>query len=383
MEIAPAIFNVGVEDTQIDLFEGYLPVPDGIKYNSYVIKSDKIAVMDSVDAHFCGEWLNNLQDVLQGAQPDYLVALHMEPDHSACIFEFAKKYPQALIVGNAKTFVMLSEFFGCDFADRRVVVKDGDKLSLGKHELTFIFAPMVHWPEVMTAYESSTQTYFSADAFGTFGVGDGAEDWATEARRYYYAIVGKFGAQVQSLLKKVSAYQIKTICSLHGPVLGGDLSRYLQLYDAWSSYRPEKEGVFIAYTSVYGHTKAAAEALAQRLNALGVETKLCDVARTDHSVALTNAFIYSKTVFATTTYNGGIFPAMRNFIYALTSRNFSNRTVAFVENGSWAPVAAKAMLDMFAASKNITFAAQSPKIRSALNADSLAQIDALAEELSR
>lgn len=383
MDIAEAIYNVGVEDTQIDLFEGYLPVPDGINYNSYVIKSDKIAILDSVDSHFCNEWLGNVEKVLSGATPDYLVILHMEPDHSASIFEFSKKYPETIIVGNNKTFVMLGEYFGTDFADRRIVVKDGDKLTLGKHELTFIFAPMVHWPEVMTAYESYTNTYFSADAFGKFGAVSKGGEWDDEARRYYFAIVGKFGVQVQALLKKVAAYDIKTICSLHGPVLKENLGHYLELYSKWSAYEPETDGVLIAYTSVYGHTKTAVEKLACKLQELGVKVKVCDVAREERTYCIAEAFKYSKIVFATTTYNGGIFPSMREFIQSLTERNFRSRKVGLIENGSWAPVAAKTIAGMLENSKDIIFAENSVKIRSALNEQSLSELNAFAEEMSK
>lgn len=383
MSIAEAIYNVGVEDTQIDLFEGYLPVPDGINYNSYLIKSDKIAIMDSVDAHFCNEWLYNLEQALNGAKPDYLLVLHMEPDHSASIFEFAKKYPQTIIVGNNKTFVMLNEYFGTDFADRRLVVRDGDKLSLGKHELTFVFAPMVHWPEVMTAYEPITKTLFSADAFGRFGTASDGGEWDDEARRYYFAIVGKYGMQVQALLKKVAAYDIKTICSLHGPVLKDDLGHYLELYAKWSAYEPEIDGVFIAYTSVYGHTKAAVEKLAEKLRELGVKVKVCDVVREERTYCIAEAFRYSKIIFATTTYNGGIFPAMREFIQSLTERNFRSRKVGLIENGSWAPFAGKTIMGMLENSKDIAYAENSVKIRSALNEQSLAELYALAEEMSK
>lgn len=383
MNIAEGIYNVGVEDTQIDLFEGYLPVPDGINYNSYVIKGEKIAVMDSVDARFCNEWLENLDKILKGAEPDYMVVLHMEPDHSASVYEFAKKYPGTLIVGNSKTFVMLGEFFGTDFADRRVVVKDGDKLDLGNHELTFIFAPMVHWPEVMTAYESYTKTYFSADAFGKFGAVSKGGKWDDEARRYYFAIVGKFGLQVQALLKKVSAYDIKTICSLHGPVLRENLSHYLELYSKWAAYQPETDGVFIAYTSVYGHTKAAVEKFADKLKELGVKVEVCDVVREERTYCIAEAFKYSKIVFATTTYNGGIFPAMREFIQSLTERNFRGRKVGLIENGSWAPFAVKTISGMLENSKDITYAETSVKIRSALNEQSLSELYALAEEMSK
>ena len=383
MEISEGIYYVGVDDEKIDLFEGILPVKHGMAYNSYVIMDEKCAVMDSVDGHFGDEWLKNVEKALDGRAPDYIVVLHMEPDHSANVFAFTQKYPAAQVVGNAKTFVMLSEFFGTDYAERRIVVKDGDKLSLGRHELTFVFAPMVHWPEVMTAYESHTKTLFSADAFGKFGANSHEEEWEDEARRYYFAIVGKYGVQVQALLKKLSAYDIRTICSLHGPVLKSDISRYVQLYSRWSSYEPETDGVLIAYTSVYGHTQAAVNLLKEKLLQRGVKAEAYDIVRTERTYLIAEAFRYSKAVFATTTYNGDVFPAMREFIACLTERNYKNRTVAFVENGSWAPFAAKAMQTEFEKCKNLVFAENNVKIRSALNAESAAQIEALADELAR
>lgn len=382
-EIANGIYYVGVDDTQINLFEGILPVPNGMAYNSYVIKDEKCTVMDSVDARFGKEWLQNVESALQGSKPDYIVVLHMEPDHSANVFEFAKKYPEAKVVGNFKTFVMLEEYFGTDFADRRVVVKDGEKLNLGKHELTFVFAPMVHWPEVMTAYDSFTKTVFAADGFGKFGALCNDESWDDEARRYYFAIVGKYGAQVQSLLKKLSAFEIKTICSLHGPVLKENLGHYLDLYSKWSSYLPETDGVFIAYSSVYGHTEAAAIELAKRLKDKGVEVEICDLVRTERTYCIAEAFKFAKIVFATTTYNAEIFPAMREFIDCLVERNFQKRTIGLIENGSWAPLTNKAICAKLEKCKNLNFAQNTVTIHSSLNENSLAQIDALADELSR
>ncbi len=382
-EISDGIFYVGVDDTHIDLFEGILPVPNGMAYNSYVIKDEKCAVMDSVDAHFGKEWLQNIESALEGSKPDYIVVLHMEPDHSANVFEFAKKYPEAKVVGNFKTFVMLEEYFGTDFADRRLVVKDGEKLNLGKHELTFVFAPMVHWPEVMTAYESFTKTVFAADGFGKFGALCNDEPWDDEARRYYFAIVGKYGAQVQSLLKKLSAFEIKTICSLHGPVLKENLGHYLDLYSKWSSYMLETDGVFIAYSSVYGHTEAAAQKLAEMLKKRGVKVEIGNLIRCDKTYCIAQAFKYGKIVLATTTYNAEIFPAMREFIDCLVERNFRNRTVGLIENGSWAPLTNKAICAKLEKCQNLTFTQNNVTIRSALNDKSIAQLDALADELSK
>lgn len=375
------IIYVGVNDRKIDLFEGMYSVPNGVAYNSYVIVDEKIAVMDSVDKCFGEEWLGKVESALNGRNPDYLVVLHMEPDHSANIARFMEKYPNAKIVGNSKTFVMVEEFFGKDFADRRVTVNDGDKLVLGKHALKFIFAPMVHWPEVMTAYEESEKVLFSADAFGKFGANDAEEEWDAEARRYYIGIVGKYGMQVQALLKKLSVYDIRVICPLHGPVLASDLSHYLDLYNKWSSYQPETEGVMIAYTSVYGHTKSAAETLAGMLKDKGITVALYDLAREDKALCVSEAFRYSKLVLATTTYNADIFPAMREFIDCLVERNYQNRTVAFIENGSWSPIAANKMKAKFEKSKNLNFAQNSVKIRSALNGESLNNLSLLAEEL--
>ena len=380
-KINDGIYYVGVDDVKIDLFEGNLPVPNGVSYNSYVIKDDKCAVMDSVDAAFGEEWLKEVEWALQGAEPDYLVVLHMEPDHSANIYNFAQKYPNSLIVGNNKTFVMLQEYFGTDFADRRVVVKDGEKLNLGKRELTFIFAPMVHWPEVMTAYESYTRAYFSADAFGKFGALSNGGEWDDEARRYYFAIVGKYGVQVQALLKKVSAYEIAAIYPLHGPVLENNLGHFLNLYSLWSEYKPETDGVFVAYSSVYGHTALAVEKFVGMLKEKGVNAEACDVIRTDRTQCIAKAFKYSKIVFATTTYNGGIFPSMREFIESLVERNFRNRKIGLIENGSWAPFAAKAITSMLENCKDLTFATTTVKIRSALNAQSSEELKCLAAEM--
>lgn len=382
-EIKKDVFYVGVDDKEIDLFEGILPVRHGMAYNSYVIKDEKCAVIDSVDSHFKDEWLKNVEEALGGASPDYIVVLHMEPDHSANVYAFTQKYPRAKVVGNAKTFVMLQEFFGTDYDGRRVVVKEGDKLSLGKRELTFVFAPMVHWPEVMTAYESSDKILFSADAFGKFGARSYEEEWESEARRYYFAIVGKYGAQVQALLKKLSAYDIATICSLHGPILSENLGYYIDLYSKWSSYAPETDGVLIAYSSVYGHTKAAAELLENLLKNSGVKVECFDIVRTERTFLIAKAFEYSKAVFATTTYNADIFPAMREFLDCIAERNYGKRTVAFIENGSWAPVATRAMQAKLEKCKDLVYAENAVKIRSALNDESKAQIEALARELSQ
>lgn len=381
MEIVKDIFYVGVDDENIDLFEGALPVKHGMAYNSYLIKDEKIAVIDGVDLKFKDEWLDNIERTLEGKKPDYIVVLHMEPDHSANIFAFTEKYPDVKVVGNNKTFVMLDEYFGTDYAERRVVVKDGDILSLGKHGLKFVFAPMVHWPEVMTAYDEESKTLFSADGFGKFGANSHQENWDDEARRYYFAIVGKYGMQVQALLKKVAALDIENIFSLHGPILKENLAHYIGLYSMWSSYTPEKEGVFIAYTSVYGHTEKAVKNLADRLKAKGVEVEVCDIVRTERTYCIAEAFRYSKAVFATTTYNGDMFPNMREFIDCLVERNYQNRTIGFIENGSWAPFAAKAMATKFEKCKNINILPVAVKIRSALNGESQNQLNRLAEEL--
>ncbi|MBS7369633.1 MAG: FprA family A-type flavoprotein [Oscillospiraceae bacterium] len=384
MTITNDIKYIGVNDHDIDLFEGQYDVPNGMAYNSYVIVDEKIAVMDSVDVRFGEQWLKNIENALGGRKPDYLVVQHMEPDHSANIVSFANAYPEAKIVSSAKAFVMMKNFFGTDFADRQVVVGEGDTLSLGAHTLNFLTAPMVHWPEVIVTYDSCDKVLFSADGFGKFGALDVEEDWACEARRYYIGIVGKYGAQVQALLKKASALEIKTICPLHGPVLSENLGYYINLYDIWSGYRVESEGVVIAYTSVYGNTEKAVMLLADKLKELGCpKVAVNDLARCDMAEAVEDAFRYGKLVLATTTYNADIFPFMRQFIDHLTERNYSNRTVAFIENGSWAPMAAKVMRGMLEKSKNITYTEAGVKILSALNDESKAQITALAEELCK
>ena len=384
MNITKDIAYIGVNDRKVDLFEGQYVVPNGMAYNSYVILDEKIAVMDTVDANFTHEWLDNLQNALGGRQPDYLVVQHMEPDHSANILSFTKAYPNAKIVSSSKAFVMMKNFFGTDFADKQVVVGEGSTLELGRHTLTFVTAPMVHWPEVIVTYDSTDKVLFSADGFGKFGALDADEDWACEARRYYIGIVGKYGAQVQALLKKAAGLDIEIICPLHGPVLTENLGYYLNLYNTWSSYQPEEEGIVIAYTSVYGNTKKAVLQLADKLRANGCpKVVVNDLARCDMAEAVEDAFRYSKLVLATTTYNAGIFPFMREFIDHLTERNFSNRTVGFIENGSWAPLAAKVMRGMLENSKNITFTENNVKIMSALNETSSEQLDALAKELCR
>lgn len=382
MNIAKDIKYIGVNDHDIDLFEGQYVVENGMAYNSYAIIDEKIAIMDSVDARFGDEWLDNIKTVLNGRSPDYLIVQHMEPDHSANIANFVKVYPEARIVATAKAFVMMNQFFGTDFADRQIAVKENDTLELGKHTLTFITAPMVHWPEVMVSYDSCGKVLFSADAFGKFGALDTQEDWACEARRYYFGIVGKYGAQAQALLKKTAGLDIEVICPLHGPVLSENLSYYINLYNTWTSYGVESEGIMIAYTSVYGNTKAAAERLADLLGTKGVKkVVVCDLAREDMAEAVEDAFRYGTLVLATTTYNGEIFPFMRQFIDDLTERNYQNRTIAFIENGSWAPVAAKCMKKLFENSKNITFAQNEVQIKSALDENSTAQLEALAQEL--
>ncbi len=382
MIITNDIKYVGVNDRKIDLFEGQYIVPNGISYNSYVVLDKKIAVMDTVDAAFTHEWLDNIQNVLGEKAPDYLIIQHMEPDHSANIVNFIKRYPSAKIVSSQKAFAMMKQFFGTDFTDNRVVVGEGDTLDLGTHKLTFVTAPMVHWPEVIVTYDSTDKVLFSADGFGKFGTPDTDEDWACEARRYYIGIVGKYGAQVQNLLKKAATLDIEKICPLHGPVLSENVGYYLNLYNTWSSYQVEEEGIVIAYTSVYGNTKKAVYQLADKLRANGCpKVVINDLARCDMAEAVEDAFRYSKLVLATTTYNAEIFPFMREFINHLTERNFQNRTVAFIENGSWAPLAAKVMKEMFANSKNITFAENTVKILSALNEESGKQLNALADEL--
>ena len=382
MNITKDIRYIGVNDHKIDLFEGQYTVPNGMAYNSYVITDEKVAVMDTVDRNFGNEWLENLKAALEGRNPDYLIVQHMEPDHSANIALFLKEYPDAAVVGNAKTFGMIDAFFGENLCRNKLIVKDGDELSLGVHTLTFVFAPMVHWPEVMVTYDKKDKVLFSADAFGKFGALDREEDWACEARRYYFGIVGKYGVQAQALLKKAAALDISVICPLHGPVLKETLSYYINLYNIWSSYGVESEGVVICYTSVYGNTKKAAELLKDELEALGCKkTVLTDLARSDMAEAVEDAFRYGKLVLATTTYNGDIFPFMRQFIDCLTERNFKNRTVGFIENGSWAPVAARVMRGMLEKSKDITYADTLVTVKSALNEESRAAIKQLAKEL--
>ena len=384
MNITNDIKYVGVNDHEIDLFEGQYAVENGMAYNSYVIVDDKIAVVDTVDARFTHEWLDNVAEALDGRKPDYLIIQHMEPDHSANIANFLKVYPEVKIVSSSKSFAMMQQFFGNNFVDNQVVVGEGDTLSLGRHELNFVAAPMIHWPEVIMFYDSYDKVLFSADAFGKFGALDAEEDWACEARRYYFGIVGKYGAQVQNLLKKVAGLDISTICALHGPILTENLGYYIDLYQKWSSYSVESEGIVVAYTSVYGNTKKAANILADKLKAKGCpKVVLNDLARCDMYEAVEDAFRYGKIVLATTTYNGDIFPYMREFINHLTERNFQNRTVAFIENGTWAPMAAKIMSKMLENSKNLTIVEQKVSIMSALNEDSNAQIDALADELCR
>ena len=382
MTITKDIRYVGVNDHQVDLFEGQYVVPNGMSYNSYMILDEKIAVMDTVDRNFTHQWLDNLQTVLEGRKPDYLVIQHMEPDHSANIMNFLKVYPEATVVSSAKAFTMMKQFFGDDFESRRIVVGEGDTLALGKHTLAFVAAPMVHWPEVIVTYDTCDKVLFSADGFGKFGALDISEDWACEARRYYIGIVGKYGPQVQALLKKAAGLDISIICPLHGPVLTENLGYYLNLYDIWSSYRVESEGIVVAYTSVYGHTKAAVELLAQKLREKGCpKVVVHDLARCDMAEAVEDAFRYGKLVLATTTYNADIFPFMKEFIHHLTERNYRNRTIGLVENGTWAPLAAKVMTKMFEGCKNLTFTDTTVRILSALNEDSKAQIEAMANEL--
>ena len=381
MIITKDIKYVGVNDNKIDLFEGQYIVPNGISYNSYIISDEKIVVMDTVDANFKDEWLANIDSTLNGKAPDYLVVQHMEPDHSSNITAFMDKYPLAKIIASGQAFTMIKNFYGTTFEDRKIVVKDGDTLNLGSRELVFITAPMVHWPEVIVTYDKKDKVLFSADGFGKFGTPDTDEDWACEARRYYIGIVGKYGAQVQALLKKASALDINIICPLHGPVLTENLAYYINLYDIWSSYRIEEEGVVIAYTSVYGNTKKAVTLLAEKLKEKNIKVALNDLARCDMAEAVEDAFRYSKLVLATTTYNNDIFPFMREFINHLTERNYQNRKVAFIENGSWAPVATKVMKGMLENSKDVSYAENNVKILSALNEDSINAINLLADEL--
>lgn len=383
MFISDTVFYAGVNDRKVDLFEGQYPVPNGVSYNSYIIKGEKVAVMDSVDKNFGEEWLENIEKVLGDKAPDYLVVLHMEPDHSANIKAFLEKYPDAVVVSSAKAFAMMENYFGKEIAKNRLEVKDGEKLDLGGRSLTFVAAPMVHWPEVMVAYDDKDKILFSADAFGKFGDLDSDEPWDDEARRYYIGIVGKYGAQAQSLLKKAAALDIAKICPLHGEVLDKDLAHYVSLYNIWSSYAVEKEGVVIAYASVYGNTAGAAKLLKEKLEAKGVCVALYDLARADRSLVLAEAFRYGKLVLASTTYNGDVFPFMRYFIGDLAEHNYQNRTVAFIENGTWAPMAKKKMADMLAGCKNLTFAENSVKIISAVNEQNINEIENLAEELGK
>ena len=384
MTITNDIRYIGVNDHDIDLFEGQYIVPEGMAYNSYVIIDEKIAVMDTVSADFGEEWLANLENVLAGRKPDYLIIHHMEPDHSANIDKFISAYPEAAVVGNAKTFEMIDQFFGSGLCKNKLAVKNGEMLSLGRHELTFLFAPMVHWPEVMMSYDETDKALFSADAFGKFGALDCQDkEWDCEARRYYMGIVGKYGMQVQAVLKKAAALDIKTICPLHGPVLTGDLSHYTGLYDIWSSYGVESDGVCIAYTSVYGNTKRAAELLAKKLEERGCKAAISDLARCDMAEAVEDAFRYGKLVLATTTYNADIFPFMRQFIDHLTERNYQNRTLGFIENGTWAPAAAKIMKAMFEKSKNINYIDTTVTLRSAMTEENAKAIERMAEELCR
>ena len=383
MFISDTVFYAGVNDRKVDLFEGQYPVPNGISYNSYIIKGEKVAVMDSVDKNFGEEWLENIEKVLGDKAPDYLVVLHMEPDHSANIKAFLEKYPDAVVVSSAKAFAMMENYFGKEIAKNRLEVKDGEKFDLGGRSLTFVAAPMVHWPEVMVAYDDKDKILFSADAFGKFGDLDSDEPWDDEARRYYIGIVGKYGTQAQSLLKKAAALDIAKICPLHGEVLDKDLAHYVSLYNIWSSYAVEKEGVVIAYASVYGNTAGAAKLLKEKLEAKGVCVALYDLARADRSLVLAEAFRYGKLVLASTTYNGDVFPFMRYFIGDLAEHNYQNRTVAFIENGTWAPMAKKKMADMLAGCKNLTFAENSVKIISAVNEQNINEIENLAEELGK
>lgn len=384
MTITNDIRYIGVNDHDIDLFEGQYIVPEGMAYNSYVIIDEKIAVMDTVSADFGEEWLANLENVLGDRKPDYLIIHHMEPDHSANIDKFISAYPEAAVVGNAKTFEMIDQFFGRGLCKNILAVKNGEMLSLGRHELTFLFAPMVHWPEVMMSYDGADKALFSADAFGKFGALDCQDkEWDCEARRYYMGIVGKYGMQVQAVLKKAAALDIKMICPLHGPVLTGDLSHYMSLYDTWSSYGVESEGVCIAYTSVYGNTKRAAELLAKKLEERGCKAAISDLARCDMAEAVEDAFRYGKLVLATTTYNADIFPFMRQFIDHLTERNYQNRTIGFIENGTWAPAAAKIMKAMFEKSKNINYIDTTVTLRSAMTEENAEAIERMAEELCR
>ena len=384
MKITDTIKYVGVNDHRIDLFEGQYKVPGGMSYNSYVILDEKIAVMDTVDADFTHQWLDNIQQVLDGRKPDYLIVQHMEPDHAANVANFLKVYPDTTVVATGKAFGMIRNFFELDLEGKKIEAENGSTLSLGYHQLTFVFAPMVHWPEVMVTYDSTDKVLFSADGFGKFGALDVEEDWDCEARRYYIGIVGKYGPQVQKLLKAAATLDIQTICPLHGPILTENLGHYLEKYDIWSSYKVESEGVMIAYTSVYGNTKKAAELLAQKLEEKGCpKVVLCDLAREDMAEAVEDAFRYGKLVLATITYNADIFPFMRTYIENLTERNYQNRTIGLIENGSWAPTAAKVMKGMFEKSKSITWLENNVKVMSSLSEENIAEIDAMAEELCK
>lgn len=384
MEITNDILYLGVNDHEVDLFEGQYPVPNGMAYNSYLIMDDQTVVMDTVDAHFTDEWITKIAAALGESAPDYLVVQHMEPDHAGSIDAFAQAYPTTKIVSSAKAFVMMQQFFGTDYADRRVVVKEGDTLSLGHHTLHFVTAPMVHWPEVIMTYDDADKVLFSADAFGKFGALDVEEEWLPEARRYFIGIVGKYGVQVQAVLKKAAGLDIETICSLHGPILHKEqLADVLAAYDTWSAYRPETDGILVAYTSIYGHTADAAEQLAEELRTKGQQVVVMDLARCDMAEAVAQAFRFSKLVLATPTYNGDVFPFTKTFIEHLTERNYQNRTVALMENGSWAPTAARVMRKMFEASKNLTILDETVTVKGSLNDASTAQIHALAEALSK
>ena len=384
MHITSDIRYIGVNDHQLDLFEGYYSVPDGMAYNSYAIVDEKIAIMDSVEKGFGEEWLSKMAAALEGRHPDYLVVQHMEPDHSSSIAMFMEAYPQAVIIASAKVFTMMQQFYGEDYAARRRIVREGDVLALGRHELVFFAAPMVHWPEVIMTYDRTDKVFFSADAFGKFGALDVQDEWACEARRYYFGIVGKYGAQVQALLKKVSALEIAHICPLHGPVLSENLPYYLNLYDIWSSYGVESEGVMIAYATIYGNTRKAAEYLAERLREKGCKkVVLNDLARCDMAEAVEDAFRYGKIVLAASSYNGDVFPFMRDFIHRLTERGYKNRTIGLMENGSWAPTAAKVMRELLAGGKDLTILEPTVKILSAMSPENREQIDALADELMK
>lgn len=382
MNITQDIKYIGVNDYQVDLFEGQYSVPNGMSYNSYAITDEKTAILDTVDQHFADEWMKNIDQTLAGRPADYLVIHHMEPDHAANIDHFMQAHPETTIVSSQKAFAMMKNFFGTDYSDRRIIVGEGDTLNLGKHCLTFVTAPMVHWPEVIVSYDSTDKVLFSADGFGKFGALDAPEDWADEARRYFIGIVGKYGAPVQTLLKKAAGLDISIICPLHGPVLTENLGYYLNLYDTWSAYRPEEDGVVIAYASVYGHTRDAAEYLAEKLREKGcANVVIADLARNDMAENVANAFRYKKLVLATLTYNGDVFPFMNTFIHHLTERSYQNRTVAFIENGSWAPTAAKVMAKMLEGSKHLTFCENNVCIMSAMNNENRRQIEALADEL--